>query len=135
MYSLNKIPKLAKYLITGATAFAVEYSSFLLIIGITPGAGLGIAQTTSFTLGLFTSFLGSRLFTFQNNARPYHHDRRIQLLSYALLAFINLILTNVIMSILIHGFNFDHWLAKLIVMGSLVVWNYVILNRLIFKTS
>lgn len=134
MRKIKKMPKFTKYGLIGTLAFAAEYSSFLLVVEVSPTHNLNIAQTISFCVGLLTSFLGSRLFTFKDEAKPYYLGRRAQFSGYVTLAVINLALTNVTIYVLIQHFSVLVWAAKIIVMISVVVWNYTILNRLIFKT-
>ena len=127
--------KIIKYSIVGSTAFSAEYLSFIAIIHQLSGVNLIVPQTISFCLGLATSFLGSRLFTFKNKKKSYRYNKKIQLTTYAGLAVTNLVLTNVFLYVITQHLGIVYWIAKIIVMLSVVVWNYSVLNKHIFKTQ
>jgi len=134
MYKIKKTSQIVRYGLVGMLAFAAEYSSFLILISMLSEKNLLIAQTISFCVGLSTSFFGSRLFTFKNKTKAYHHDKKTQFAGYVTLALVNLILANLVIYFLINHLNLAYWIAKIIVMVGVVAWNYAILNRLVFKT-
>lgn len=124
------------YVLVGALAFAIEYASFLLLIRWISGSyALSVAQTISFSLGLIVSFTGSRLFTFKGKDMTYAHSVSRQLGSYILLAVINLAITNLVIYGLVHYLLFIPFIAKLLVMCMVVVWNFLIFQKIIFKSK
>lgn len=124
---------MARYGLIGILAFAAEYSSFILILELFSTQNINIAQTISFCIGLLTSFAGSRFYTFSDETVLYRHGKKTQFTSYIMLAIINLILTNLFMYTLIQYLGVVFWIAKLVVMISVVAWNFTILNKVIFK--
>src|SRR5690349_17304150 len=93
---MRKPTRLITYGIVGISAFLGEFLSFLLLNQVLPGwsVRLAIAQIVSFCVGLTISFLGNRQYTFWSKAG---YDRRIrgQLLTFGILAAINLVLTTI----------------------------------------
>lgn len=134
MYKEVNIERLIRYLFVGGLAFTVEYSSFLLIVFIFSDSFLIVAQTLSFCLGLLTSFMGSQKFTFKHDTKPYYYSKKAQFVSYLSLATANLVVTNIIINLLVGPFDWAPWLAKIATMLSVVVWNYIIFNKFIFRT-
>lgn len=124
------------YGLVGASAFAVEYASFLLLIRVISGPyALSVAQTLSFSLGLIVSFTGSRLFTFNNKDATYTHSVTRQIGSYVVLAVTNLVITNVVIYGLVHYLALMPFVAKVLVMCMVVVWNFLIFQKIIFKSK
>jgi len=122
------------YGVVGVLAFTVEYLSFIIVLNVTiTSFSLLIAQSVSFSLGLLVSFTGNRLFTFSNIDKTYAHNVRRQIGLYMILAAVNLALSNAIIYVLVHGFLVVPLISKLIVMSMVVLWNYFIFSKLIFK--
>jgi putative flippase GtrA len=134
VYKNESIKRLLVYLTIGGLAFLVEYASFLLLIHfLTTPLGLIIAQSFSFCFGLVISFTGNRLLTFNDSNSTYKHSVSRQIKAYALLALINLGLSNLAIYALVHHLSVTPLIAKLIVMSMVVLWNFLIFNRVIFK--
>lgn len=122
-----------RYLFVGGLAFLSEYVSFLFLVFIFSGTPLIIAQTVSFGIGFLISFTGSRMFTFKESETNYNHTKKSQLLRYLLLAVVNLIITNILIYLLVEELGILPWVAKIVTMLSVVVWNYIIFSKFIFK--
>lgn len=139
LYNFNKIrptKRVIRYLIVGTSAFIVEFFSFTIILGFINGPyNLLITQSVSFSLGLLVSFTGSRLFTFNESKNNYANNIKKQFLYYSLLAAANLLLSNLVIAILVQSFFIIPFISKLAVMFMIVLWNYFIFNKLIFKTN
>ena len=120
---------LIKYLAVGITAFVIEYGTFYFLY-MELGISLIVANSVSFFLGLLTSFAFNRLWTF--GKRTYSKNTSHQLLLYFMLAFINLLLTNITVEILIK-INIIPSIGKLAAMILTSLWNYVLFKRVIFK--
>lgn len=127
--------QISKYILTGILAFMAEYGSFLLLAYVFSVKLLAISQTLSFCLGLLVSFLGSRQFTFREADRSYKMSKQIQLAGYATLAIVNLLVSNLMIYSLVHQFMAPSWIAKVITMGAVALWNFIIFKKLIFKTT
>ena len=119
--------KIIRFLVSGASAAGVEYASFLLLQNLTAQKNLFLSQTVSFLCGFVVSFLLNKYWVFKSD-----QSSKSELAKYAVLAGINLVLTNVVIHLLADQMHVVQWLSKLIVMGMVAAWNYVIFSRLIF---
>ena len=141
MMDLKNFPYLERqfitYFVIGVGAFFVEFIIFSILIYITRDFSLTIllSQTVSFIAGLLTSFLGNRRITFFSENKVYSYGKRSQILRYILLAVFNLIFTNIVLHILISNFDMNPLYSKLIVMATLVTWNFIIFKKFIFKLN
>lgn len=125
-----------KYGLVGVLAFLAEYFSFIyLISAITSPYSLLVAQSVSFGVGLIVSFTGSRLFTFKDVSRLYTYSVSKQISSYIVLAVINFFLSNMAIFVVIQYLFVRPSIAKLFVMTMVVVWNFLLFKKLIFKSK
>src|SRR4051812_31833161 len=96
---LNLINKnqVLRYLMVGATAFAIEYGLFFILYVIFEWHLL-IANSLSFVAGLCASFLLNRVWAFKKTEfeRAVHH----QALIYSILATANLFISNIMITFL-----------------------------------
>jgi putative flippase GtrA len=130
------IKRFITYGVVGVLAFASEYFSFIIIIhALTTSYSLLVAQSISFSLGLIVSFTGNRFFSFNDASRSYTHNIKRQVGMYLVLAGINLLLSNIVIQLLVNVFLITPPISKLIVMSMVVLWNYIIFNKLIFKSE
>lgn len=118
----------AKYLIVGFTAFAVEYISFRLIYYYTGKVHLNLSNSISMGIGFIISFILNRNWSFKSN-----DSFSKQFIMMALLFFINLSLSNIIISFLTGSVSIPASISKLIVMVLIVLWNFAIYKKLIYK--
>jgi putative flippase GtrA len=121
--------KRARYLIVGGTAFLLEYFLFLAINYATHL--LVIANIISFLVGFIFSFLFHLKWTFTGKHRFKLHQ---QFVSYGLLAGINLVLSSLVITFFVQALYIPPFAAKVISMVLVITWNFIILNRIIFKT-
>jgi len=120
---------LSKFLVSGLTAFAVEYGSFYeFYVGL--HWHLYLANSLSFILGLLTSFTLNRQWTFGHGI-DYKKKTTHQFGYYALLAAINFALTNLIVELLA-TVTVNPRFGKLIAMVITSLWNYTLFKRVIF---
>lgn len=121
--------RLPHYLVGGAVTFIAEYTSFLLLF-YTFGLGAVSSNTISFCLALSVSFVMNRQWVFKHtdmNSKKWHN----QLVMYFCLAILNLIVTNLSIHALV-GWSVPAYIAKLLLIGLVASWNFVIYKRLIF---
>ncbi|MCA9301703.1 GtrA family protein, partial [Candidatus Saccharibacteria bacterium] len=130
---ISKIYNLSvfRYLVSGGTAFTIEYGSFLALFYLLKFGSI-TSNTVSFILGLLTSFLLNRLWVFSGD--NYQHSSSRQLFSYIILALFNLLLTNVAM-IYVVNLGIGAYIAKVILIVMVASWNYIIFKTLIFKND
>lgn len=120
--------KKIRYLIVGGSAFLVEYCVFLVLQYSTHL--LVLANVVSFTIALIYSFLLHRVWTFGGS---HKYSVRLQLLSYVGLGILNVILTSCLIVILVDRLSFEPWVAKILCMILVVIWNFIISNKVIFR--
>lgn len=123
--------KFIKYLAVGGSAFIVEYLMFVVLSSL--GQVLFISQTLSFIIGLIVSFTGNRKLTFRGKNTNYALSGPSQMSRYLALALVNLVLSNLAIYTLVDSFSVHELLAKVLVMAAVVVWNFAIFNKVIFR--
>lgn len=118
--------KIGKYLVAGASAAVLEYSVFI-VLSMASSRMLLFNQIVSFMCGFVASFLLNKAWVFKSRA-----DIKIAILQYGSLAFVNLMIGASILYYIVQYGGLPQWLAKIIVMASIAVWNYMIFNKCIF---
>jgi putative flippase GtrA len=121
-----------RYLIAGGSAAVVEYLlfvGFIYILAMSPG----LAQGMCFLLGAIVSFLLQALWSFKRIGRD-RHNRRRQFIFYLTRALVNMAITSLIVGIVV-PIGVPAWIAKIFMMGFVVVWNYIVLSRVIFTKA
>jgi len=133
MTSLLKVlsPQLLKYLISGGSAFATEYLTFVVLFKVLD-AQLYVANSLSFCAGLIVSFLLNRAWAFRKDS--FRLKKQHQLASYIGLALCNLVLINLIIGVL-QAVSVPVLVGKIIAMMTIVVWNFFIFRLFIFAET
>lgn len=126
--------RIVGYLFVGGLAFVIEYVSFAVIIAMLPV--ILFAQSTSFSLGLAVSFIGNRYYTFKNTSKSnqYKHDAKSQAVRYLALGLFNLVCTNILIYWQVEVLLIEPLVAKILTMAMVVVWNFIIFSKIIFKS-
>lgn len=128
--SLRKIffARSFRYLVAGGLTFLTDYGLFLLLHYIF-GFPVVYANTTSFIFSVIVNFSLNKTWVFDGK-----HKQKVtwQFSIYFILALINLALTNIFIYLLV---NAGVWafVAKLILVAAVAVWNYIIYRSVIFK--
>lgn len=120
--------KFIKYAIAGSATFIFEYSSFIILYSI--GFKENISHSLSFVLAIMINFYLLKFFVFQDSKK----EVLLQISGYLILILINFILSNIIISLL-SNYNINAYLSKILTMIIIIIWNFTIMNRLIFKSS
>lgn len=125
--------KVISYISMGVLAFLSEYITFYVLWGASKN--VVTAQTISFLIGLTISFLGSRNLTFKaHKLQGYRYSDRAQIFQFTVLGLVNLFITNIGMVTIINHLHVDPYFSKLIMMGGVAGWNYLLFNWVIFKS-
>ena len=123
--------KLVRFLVSGATAAAVEYGTFLVLYTVLfDEQYLVVAQSISFMAGFIVSFLLNKHWVFQTKGKS-----NSELVRYTILAGVNLLLSNILLLLLTSELGIIYWLAKFIIMATIAIWNYVIFQKIVFKSK
>lgn len=128
---LFKSKTFRRYLIVGSSAFVVEYGTFYLMYYLFHWH-LILANSLSFILGLLTSFILSRIWTFYG--QDYKNKLHAQFGMYISIALLNLLLTNLIVSWLKYA-DLAPKFGKLFAMVFTSLWNYLLFKRIIFTKA
>lgn len=124
--------KQVQFLATGVLLFVIDYVSTLLVyylFDLEPGIASAIGFCASFVAG----------FTINRNV-VFKHDGKSrfsigwQIALYLLLALFNLVISSIAIQYIVTHF-LPLALVKPIAVAVMAVWNYVILNRLVFAPS
>jgi putative flippase GtrA len=120
-----------KFVAVGLISFAVDFG-LLLISHYIFKLNLELATTLAYLTGLVVNFLLNKIWTFQAPTGAKQSTR--QAVQYGLLVVVNLIFTNVVISSAQH-FNIGPELSKPVATALIMVLNYVVYNRIIFRTE
>lgn len=131
VWNLLKRDSRLRYLIVGGSSVIVEYGSFwVLITGLNTGAVTG--NIISFIAGFLYTFFLHNKWSFSGD---HTHSVKRQFMSYGLLAGINVIATTLIISYEVNTLQIEPLIAKLVTMAMVVIWNYLLLSKVIFKAN
>ncbi len=119
--------QLLRYLITGGLAAVTEWALFYVLNSLA-GLSILLANSAAFTSGFVISFILNRVWSFESKG---HLGR--QLLLYSILFGINLGLSNVLVLLFTKQFKIAKMISKAIAMGIIVLWNFVIYKKIIYK--
>lgn len=120
------------YLLVGISAFICEYATFIFIVEMLSNMNLVLPQTISYIVGLLVSFFGNRSVTFKEGDSIHANSFKKQAGQYLVLAAINVVLSNILLQVLAAG-DVNILIAKVIVIGAVALWNFIIFNKIIFK--
>ena len=119
--------QLKKYLAAGLLAAATEYGLFN-VFHIFFGVWHLTSHSLSMLAGFFVSFLLNKYWSFRSKDNFLR-----QLFLTGILFLLNLGISNAIMYLLVDVLKVMALLSKLIVMGMIVVWNFIIYKKAIYK--
>lgn len=119
--------KLARYIVIGLSAAALDFSVFIFLIKITESSLL-VANTLAILVGFFWSFILNKLWAFNSIRAP-----SFQLFLTFLLLLFNILVTSLLIDFLVEEFQCPISWAKILVQTSVVFWNFIIYNYFIFK--
>ena len=116
--------KVLVYLSLGLVTAGVEFVVFVLLEGV---VNIYVASTVSFLVGLVVSFLFNKFLVFRN-------DKQIKLresVQFLVLGLVNSQASSIItlaLSLVVPGY-----VAKVTSMFFIAMWNYLVMNKIIFK--
>ena len=122
------LAQLSRYLITGFTAFGIEYALYVLLL-----KGLGwhyvLSSVIVYALVFWFSFIINRIWSFKSKG-----DMKKQVIQYSLLFFFNLMVANVIlMTFFIDIVGISPLVSPFLKMACVVCWNFLIYKYIIYK--
>lgn len=121
--------RILKFLISGGSAALIEYVIFIIGVGLFPGSlSRNLFHILGFIAGLCVSFLANKYWVFSDGELSNSTSQLIKFLSLALF---NLLFSAIILNISV--LFMAEFLAKVITMAMIAVWNFVIMKKFIFK--
>ena len=122
------IHQFIKYILTGFTAFFIEYSLYLILYAKLHVHYI-VASTIVYATVFWFSFLVNRYWAFKSNG-----DIKRQLFLYAQLFAFNLIVSNIlVMYLLTSVIGISPFLSPFIKAGLVVCWNFFFYKKYIYK--
>ena len=118
-----------RFLTVGVASFGVDYA---LLLGLYHLASvpLAVATTIGFLVGLLLNFSLNKYWTFAAPRGAKHSARQAVL--YGLLVVVNLIFTDVFV-VALAGLSLGPAITKPIATAAIVITNYVVYQKVIFK--
>lgn len=136
---LDRFARIARYLIAGASAALVDFGVFSLCLKLLPtlpivgGQGNLSVTTLANAAGILTGFLWAfclqKFWAFRSRGSALP-----QMLATAILLGLNIFVTSLAIPWLSSTFGIGLSLAKIVMQGIVVTWNYLILHKLVFRT-
>lgn len=120
--------QLIRYLVTGFTAFGIEYGLYVILIRFLNIHYIWASVVVYFLVFWFVFFV-NRFWSFKSTS-----DIKRQLLQYGLLFAFNLIVANVfLMAFLTETLGLSQYLSPMIKMAFVVCWNFLFYKYVIYK--
>ena len=115
-----------RYIVTGLSAFVIEYLVFLLLFRLMDVSTL-ISNPIAVTTGFIYSFLLNKFWSFRSRSRM-----GIQFLMYLALFLINMLISSAVIYAGETMFSISPVLMKPITMCMIAMWNFVIYKKIIY---
>lgn len=129
-YSVKKYKKLRqflRYLIVGGCSFLLEYGLFFVLLQKYKVHYL-IANSIVYSSVSLINFLVNRTLTFRSK-----ENIKRQLILYICLILFNFVASNLALYILSDFIKIPPLLAKIVVMGMIVCWNFILYKKVIYR--
>lgn len=121
--------RILRFILSGGFAALTEYVLYLLLFfGL--GSHVVVAQALSFCGGLAVSYLMNKFWVF-SDTKGSEYKKEAAL--FALLGGTNLAVTSILIQVLVEGLHVYAPAAKLVLMGCVATWNYIIFQKIIFR--
>lgn len=123
----QSLRQFSRYLIIGFSSFFLEYALFF---GLFRGIGLTaiISNTLAITIAFCFNFIMNRNWSFQSQSNIMK-----QLFQYLLLFSFNLMVSNIFIYATQEYMNISPLISKVLIMGLIVIWNFIIYKKVIYK--
>lgn len=121
------IAKILKFVIVGFSSFLIDMSITYLIKEKTK-LGKYVANTCGLLISASYNFTLNRLWTFHSQDA----NIPVQIMWFSASMAFNLIMSNVLIYLFSDKLKFNFYIAKLIAIAIIMVWNFAVNNLLIF---
>lgn len=123
----KSIGQFVRYLVVGFSTFFLEYFLFFMLFRVI-GLDDLIANSISITIVFWFNFLMNRFWSFKSKERLLK-----QVLQYAVLFVFNITFSNVFMYVMSDFVGISPLISKVLVMGLIVMWNFVLYKKVIYR--
>lgn len=127
MLKKDSLAQFQRYLVIGFSTFFIEYGIFLALHDALRVYYL-YANTAAYFISFWFNFLLNRYWSFKSTG-----NIKRQLMQYLVLFGINLAATNVLMFVMSDFIGIAPEISKILVMGAIVCWNFIIYKKIIYK--
>ncbi|MCK9480078.1 MAG: GtrA family protein [Firmicutes bacterium] len=127
-----------RYLMVGGSGFLFEYLLFTILYNLFGDSGVNIvgifitgeifANSVSILVAFWFSFILNRIWSFKSKSNFLK-----QLLYYLILFAFNMLVTNYLIHAMLVYLAISPRISKVLVMGAVVMWNFVIYRTVIYK--
>lgn len=121
------IVQFKRYLISGISAFAIEYLIFRLLLDIISLQKF-LSNSIAMFIGFWFSFLLNRFWSFESKENFFK-----QFSLYSILFLVNLGISNILMLVFSDMFSLQPSISKIIIMCMIVAWNFILFKKIIFR--
>jgi len=125
--------KFIRYVVTGFTAFIVDYSTFLSLYYLAH-APLQVGVPTGIVLATIINFVMNKLWTFKATKQTSSHHIVIQLCLYGMLVVINSIFSYYFIHYL-SDMHISPSVGKIVAIAFCAIWNYFLYKLAIFRKN
>ena len=125
--------KFIRYVVTGFTAFIVDYSTFLSLYYLAH-APLQVGVPTGIVLATIINFVMNKLWTFKATKQTSSHHIVIQLCLYGMLVVINSIFSYYFIHYL-SDMHISPSVGKIVAIAFCAIWNYFFYKLAIFRKN
>ena len=127
-FNKKSIGQFKRYLITGFTSFGIEYGLFALLTNYFKVYYL-VANICIFTVVFWFNYFLNRRWSFKST-----QSLKIQLPRYLLLFLFNLLMANIILMYLLTDIiGINKMFSKILIMGAVVSWNFILYKKVIYR--
>jgi putative flippase GtrA len=127
LLNIKALAQFKRYLVIGFSSFIIEYSIFFICNQLVKLWYI-YSNSIAFVIVFWFNFLLNRYWSFQSKARLSK-----QLFQYGILFFINIGVSNLLMYLLSDKLAIIPLISKIMVMGVIVIWNFLIYKKIIYK--
>jgi len=122
------IKQIIRYLITGFTAFGIEYALYVMLLKWAELHYI-LASVIVYALVFWFSFLVNRIWSFKSKG-----NIKRQFIQYGALFAFNLVVSNIfLMKLFTDVFGISELISPFLKMACVVCWNFLIYKYIIYK--
>jgi putative flippase GtrA len=122
--------QLFRFVILGVASVIVEMS-ILFFLKDYCGVDLMVANRIAFTIVLIANYWLSRVWVFGSGA----HSGQLEFLIFTVVSLVGLWINELMLPRLVYEAQINEHLAKLLTIGAVVIWNFIMKKLVVFKKA